>query len=67
MGGDDFLHCAAQKKTGSSTVGLNNFDEMLQPVSEYVELCQLQGSVAVTFTCGVPSDYCVHVRVTVHL
>jgi hypothetical protein len=46
------LCCAAQKKTGSSTVGLNNFDDMLHPVSEYVELCQLEGPVAVTFSCG---------------
>ena len=34
---------------------------MLHPVSECVELCQLEVSVAVTFTGGVPSVYCVHV------
>ena len=61
MGGDDFCAVLPRKKTGSSTMGLNNFDEMLHPVSEYVELCQLEGSVAVTVTGGVPSDYCVHV------
>jgi hypothetical protein len=44
------------EKTGSSAVGLNNFGEMLQPVSEYVELCQPEWSVAVTLTSVVPSD-----------
>jgi len=31
------------KKTGPSAVGLNNFDEILHPFSEYVELCHLEG------------------------
>ena len=38
--------CCLQKKTGSSTVGFNNFDEMLHPVTECVELCQLEVTVA---------------------